>query len=244
MRRDAIVEIMQGQGYTTVQYLCDTLHFSTATINRDLNLLAKQQILRRSYGGAELITERHVPVPFRTHKARIEKRLIARRAAELADDGDTVFIDASTTAQYMAQYLTQKKNLTVITNNMAVAAYLSEYGVECICLGGQVLESPSMLGGDDTVEAAARYRADKLFFATRGMTADGLVGGSIFTAVHRAMMRGSARKYYLIDHAKFTADCKIVLCTLDEVDCVISDTPFPEELQAQHPETEFLSAGE
>ena len=51
MRRDAIVEIMQGQGYTTVQYLCDTLHFSTATINRDLNLLEQTKQIHRTWGG-------------------------------------------------------------------------------------------------------------------------------------------------------------------------------------------------
>ena len=67
-------------------------------------------------------------------------------AASLVEDGDTIFIDASTTTQTMAQYLIGRQNLTVITNNMALATYLSECEVSVICLGGNVLANEDLLG--------------------------------------------------------------------------------------------------
>lgn len=240
LRRDAIIEIMQIQGYTTVQYLTETLHYSTATINRDLNILQNQHVIKRSYGGAELIKNQGVPLIFRYNKAKTEKRHIGKTAASFVEDGDTIFIDASTTTQCMVQYLTERKNLTVITNNMAVATYLSEYKINAICLGGTVIETPYMLGGDQTVENIMKYRADKMFFATRGVTPDYKISGSIYYLVHKNMMQNSSKIYYLVDHEKVNVECNTILCSFEKVDCVISDYQFPEELRREYQGTEFV----
>ena len=223
-----------------MQYLTETLHYSTATINRDLNILQNQHIIKRSYGGAELVKNKGIPVIFRYNKAKTEKRHIGMKAASFVEDGDTIFIDATTTTQCMAQYLTERKNLTVITNNMAVATYLSEYKMNIICLGGNVIESPCMLGGDQTVENVMKYRADKMFFSTRGITPDNKIAGSIFYLVHKNMMQNAGRIYYLVDHEKINVDCNTVLCSFDEIDCIISDYKFPEEMMQKYQDTEFV----
>lgn len=240
LRRDAIIEIMQKQGYTTVQYLTKALHYSTATINRDLNILQNQHIIKRSYGGAELVKNKGIPVIFRYNKAKTEKRHIGMKAASFVEDGDTIFIDATTTTQCMAQYLTNRKNLTVITNNMAVATYLSGYKINTICLGGAIVEPPCMLGGDQTVENIMKYRANKMFFSTRGITPDNKIAGSIYYLIHKIMMQNSSRIYYLVDHEKVHVDCNTILCTFEEVDYVISDYLFTEELAQKYPDTTFV----
>ena len=154
--------------------------------------------------------------------------------------GDTIFIDASTTTECMAQYLAERKNLTVITNNMAAAAYLSECGVRVICLGGEVLEMPCMLGGDQTVEDVERYRADKMFFSTRGITCRDEIGGSIYYLVHKAMMRQAGKRYYLADHEKVHIECNAILCSFDQVDGIVSDYDFPGEVKQAHPGVRFI----
>jgi DeoR/GlpR family transcriptional regulator of sugar metabolism len=240
IRRDEILEIIRNQGYTTVQYLTDTLHYSTATINRDLNILQGQKLIKRSYGGAELNTEQRIPVLFRYHKSKVEKRMLGMTAASMVHDGDTIFIDASTTTQTMAQYLTKYHNLTVITNNMALATYLSEQEIQVICLGGAVLEMPCMLGGDDTAEHVSRYLVDKMFFSTGGITSNGILFGSLYDSVHKAMMKNAKKVYYLVDSEKVDINRKTVLCDLNKVDVVITNHAFPDKMKAQYANTKFV----
>ena len=95
-RLNEILEIVKKYGYVTVKYLVGALHYSNATINRDLNLLEKQGRIVRSYGGVEVVENTGgVPLPFRYHKMHAEKLKIAKRASELVKDGETLFIDDS-----------------------------------------------------------------------------------------------------------------------------------------------------
>ena len=238
-RRDKIVGIIRKQGYTTAKYLTEILDYSTATINRDLNALQTQGVVIRSYGGVELKNHGSIPLMFRYNKAKLEKRLIAKRASELVMDGDIIFIDGSTTTEYMMYYLTEKKRITVISNNIAVIAYLSQYDIRCICLGGEVSEAPYILDGVDTVESAQRYMADKMFFSVGSL--DSL--GNIYTTYNltlSTMMRNSKEKFLLIDHEKIGKAGKRSICSLDSIDSVISDGEFSENIKKTFPKTKFV----
>ncbi|MBQ8208006.1 MAG: DeoR/GlpR transcriptional regulator [Clostridia bacterium] len=242
-RLDEILKIITRYKYVTVKFLTDELHYSTATINRDLNILAEQKLITRHYGGAELADNKGVPLRFRHHKMRAAKNKLGKAAAELIGDGDTVFIDATTTTQCIAQYITDKKDITVISNNMALIAYLSEYGVRCICLGGAVYEAPSMLCNMDTIEMASKYRADKHFFTSGGVTADGrIIGGEAYALLRNAMTDNSEKSYFLVDHAKYEKPLGIrTWCTIGDISAVISDFDFPEETKEKYKSTEFIT---
>ena len=108
-----IAEILEQNGFVTVKHLTEQLHYSTATINRDLNKMQSQGILRRSFGGAELVAEKRVPLHFRYSQMRPVKNKIGKKAAGLIQNGDTVFIDCSTTAQCIGKYITDRKDLKV-----------------------------------------------------------------------------------------------------------------------------------
>lgn len=240
-RLDIILDILKEQGYVTVKYLTEQLHYSTATINRDLNDLKKQKLIRRHYGGAELIEQKGTPLVFRYHKMRPVKNIIGKKAAEFIEDGDTVFIDASTTCQCIGQYITKKKDITVITNNMILASYLSEHNIKCICLGGSVVEIPYMLGGPDTVEQARKYHADKVFFATGGITEKGLItDGEIHHYLRYTMLKNSDKVFYLADHNKVNKKWNRVVCDFSSIDCVISDYAFSDEIKNKFENTEFI----
>lgn len=240
IRQDEIVKILKKQGYVTVEFLTKELHYSTATINRDLNMLQKQQLIKRSYGGAELIEQHGVRLPFRYHQMRIEKRKIGCAAAELIQPGDTVFVDASTTSQSMAQALADIEGVTVITNNMALATYLSEHGVKVICLGGPVYEAPCMLFGNETILNAAMYRADKMFFSTGGVTHDGRICDSSYSLLFRTMAENADKVYYLADHNKIDVQTTGYLFDFSSIDGVISDYDFPKETKRKFPDTAFI----
>ncbi len=241
-RLDQILKIITINKYVTVQFLKDELHYSTATINRDLNILAEQKLIKRHYGSAELSSDHSVPLRFRHHKMRAAKNKLGRAAAALVSDGDTIFIDATTTTQCMAQFLTEKKDITVISNNMALIAYLSEYGINSICLGGMVAEAPSMLCGIDTVEMVSKFKADKHFFTSGGVSPEGRIwGGELYAMLRKVMRENSEYSYYLVDHAKYEEPHgKRTWCSFEEVDGVICDFDFPEETKEKYKHTQFI----
>lgn len=242
-RINIITEILQKNGFVTVKFLTEELHYSTATINRDLNSMENQQIVKRSYGGVELAEQKTVPLYFRYSKLRPIKNKIGKKAAEFVKDGDTIFIDCSTTAQYMGNYITDRKDLTVITNNITLASFLSEYGITAICLGGKIMEPPSMVYSMETVENAKKYGADKLFFSPGAITMDGKIGSSNYEEhilMIKAMMENSTETYMLCDHNKIAPMCKRYLCTLEETDTVITDFEFPKDVKESYPKTVFI----
>ncbi len=240
-RLDEILEILKASGYVTVKYLTERLHYSTATVNRDLNILEKQKLVHRTYGGVELVEKKGVTLPFRYHKMKSTKARLARVASELVRDGDTVFLDASTTTEYISHYLVDKKDITVITNNIATVLFLSDRGVKVICLGGRIAEPPSMLSGEDTFDMAERYNADICFFSTGGFTRDGVVEGSyVYGQLHRVMRRNSKKVWFVADHDKLKESFPLNQCTFAELDGVISDYEFEDELKKKFPNCVFL----
>ena len=239
-RQDEILAILEKYQYVTVAYLIEKLCYSSATINRDLNVLEKRQLVRRSYGGVELVESGAVPLVFRQHKQHRAKEKIAQKAAEFVCDGDVLFIDGSTTAQHMGPYLAEKSDITVITNNITLVSYLSDLGVQCVVLGGRILEAPSMTGSIDTIDMARTYRADKAFFSTGGVTDDGSIcGGGIYYELYRVMMQNSKQSFYLVDNNKRNQSLSKVLCDFSEVDYVISDCDFS-LLQDRYADTQFI----
>lgn len=239
-RREEILAILEQHQYVTVAYLMERLRYSSATINRDLNALEKRQLVRRSYGGVELEESRAVPLVFRQHKQHHAKECIAQRAAAFVEDGDVLFIDGSTTAQHMGRYLAEKERLTVITNNITLAASLSDRGIECVVLGGRIVEQPSMTGGVDTVDMARRYRVSKVFFSTGSVADDGTIGsGDLYYELLRVMIQHADKAYFLIDKEKLNNRGHKVLCDFGAVDGVISDYDFS-ALAAIYPETQLI----
>ena len=242
-RLDSILKIVEKYGYVTVKHLVSALHYSNATINRDLNELEARRLVKRSYGGVELAETVGIKLPFRYHKMHVEKMKLAQAAAEMIKDGETVFIDAATTTEHIADFLLEKKNITVITNNLAIVMRLSEHNINVICLGGKVLEPPCMLDGIDAVENAAKYHADKMFFATGYASDDGWVGaGSGYYMLHKTMAQNSEKVYYLADHEKFvpTIGSRRKLMDFSALAGIISDREIDESMKKKYPHLEFI----
>ena len=245
-RIDAVYNIIKENGYVTVKYLVEEMHYSNATINRDLNILEKQDLIKRSYGGVEIVEQKEVPLDFRYHKMKSAKNKMGKKAAELICDGDTVFIDGSTTTESIGKYITNKKDITVITSNLALVLYLSEFNIHTVCLGGSVVEIPYMLGGQIAVENAMKYHADKAFFSTGVLSLDGKIGSITwdsgnFRLLHQVMMNNSKVNCCIMDHEKVGIDYKSILCSVDDVDYLITDYKFDEKFCADFKNTKIIT---
>lgn len=240
-RIDLILDLIKEHGYVTVKYLCEKLHYSTATINRDLNDLQNQKLIVRRYGGAEIVSQKGTPLVFRYHKMRPVKRILAKKATELVENSMTLFIDGTTTTHYMGEYLDKFENLTVITNNMNLASHLSEKGVKVISLGGRIIEPPDMTGGIDAETIAQSYTADMFFFSTGGISSDGKIfDNDTYMNLRKIMITNSQKSVLLIDHQKIDAICNRMLCDLSGIDIIITDYIFSDEVKNKFTDTRFI----
>lgn len=241
-RLDKIIDILKSIHYTTVDYLVEQIHYSPASIRRDLALLEKQGLVKRSYGGVEILEENITPFKFRQHSMKSEKNKIAAAAAELVKNGDTVFLDASTTTQYMGHYLIEKKNICVVTNNMMLASYLKEHGVDVYCTGGMLTELPGSLTGAIAANTFSLFRADIMFFSEDGIDDNGniTVDPEEHYIYKKAMLENSDKSVFLCGSDKIGRHSKLVQCNLSEIDYFISNTYLDDTLKEKYPNTQFI----
>jgi len=244
LRQEQILNILEKRGYVTVRYLVDHLHYSSATINRDLNKMETLGVVKRSYGGVEAAKKGHLPaLSQRQFYMKIEKRRIAREASALIHNGDTIFLDGSTTVQYILPFLSEKKELRIITNNVRLVIELADLDVDVICLGGRISERPHVLDSDETVENAQKFHADKMFFSVDSITADGYVRGAHYL-LYKTMFKNSDEAYLLTDQTKVVDRLDVKLCDFSALSGVISDFEFPEETKKAYPNVKFICARE
>ena len=244
LRQDQILHILEKEGYVTVRYLVEALHYSSATINRDLNAMEALKLVKRSYGGVEAAKRGHLPaLTQRQYYRKKEKRRVAKAAAGLIQNGDTVFLDGSTTVQYILPFLAEKKGLHVITNNLRLAMELGSLDMEVTCLGGRVSERPYVLYGEETVENAQRYQVNKMFFSVDAVTLDGYIHSSHYL-LYKTMLKNSDEAYFLTDSTKVTDRLDLKLCDFSALAGVISDFEFPEETRKAYDRTKFICAKE
>ncbi len=241
-RMNEIIWILKSTHYATVDYLVERIRYSPASIRRDLTLLEKQGLVKRSHGGVEINQENATPFKFRQHSMKAEKNKIAQYASILIKDGDIVFIDGSTTTQYLGHHITNKKDICVITNNMMLASDLREHGIEVYCTGGLVTESPGTLSGMITAKVFSSFHADIMFFSTDGIDEKGVITikPEGYYMHNRAMLDNSDKHVYMCSSDKVGRSVKIVQCDLGEVDYFISDKRMNEDLIKKYKNTEFV----
>ena len=241
-RMDQIMKILKSNHYVTVDYLVEQIRYSPASIRRDLTLLEKQGLVQRSYGGVKLKDENTSPFRFRQHSMKIAKNAIAKKAASLVKDNDTIFLDGSSTTQYIGHFLIEKKNITVITCNMMLADFLSEHGIKTYCTGGRVVEYPGILGGQFMLDSLKKLNVDIAFFSSSSFSVDGKVIslGEAGAYNHKVFREISKKLVYLCGSDKFDTKGMFVSMTLDEIDYFISDGKLPEEIKEKYNKTKFI----
>jgi len=242
IRQEQILQILKSKGYVPVSYLVDMLQYSTATINRDLNAMQTLKLVKRSHGGVEIYNHPInflPPLPIREFYHKPEKRKIAKEACELISDGDTIFLSGTTTVLYMIPFLSEKKDITVITNSVRICLELGETDLRVICLGGEISERPHVVRSDLTIENAMRFHVDKMFFSTNAITKDGLINHSL---LYHTVMKNSKEVYLLTDKTKFVDRLKQSLCDFSALTGVISNVDFSKEVKESYPNVEFILA--
>jgi DeoR family fructose operon transcriptional repressor len=206
-RKQQIVKYVQSKSHTSVQELCDLLNVSESTIRRDLTDLESQKLLKRTHGGAiDLRSVNFEPTySEKEDQFKDEKELIAKRAAEFIENGDSLIIDAGTTTFYLASELIKFKHLTVVTNSIPLMQRLSNIpDIEIVATGGVLRKNTMAFTGPLSETVLDQIRVDKAFIATNGLDfTEGLTTPNIVeAAVKQKMIHVANQVYVLADHSK------------------------------------------
>ena len=240
-RTDKILEILNQCKYTTVDHLVKELHYSPATIRRDLTHLENIGLVKKSYGGV-CINDATRPVSVRKHQNTEEKIKMCREAAELISDRTSIFIDGSTTTCFMRSFLDSPKDLVVTTSNLKLAIDLEAMGIECYTTGGRVVDT-NMLAGVYAVDTVSKMNFDMCFFSAESISKDGNIcdRGELFADLRRMVIKRSKKAVCLCDSNKLGSTSFLCLASLGDVDYVISGGTFSPEWKEQFPGTKFIT---
>lgn len=228
-REREIINLLKSKdGFITVTELCANLFASESSIRRDLKTLENKGVIKRTYGGAELVTNYSNVVSFnkRAHHNIDAKKIIAKKAASLIKDGNVIFLDQSSTALYLAAEIMDKSSLTVVTNNIVILNLLSNSSIKTVSSGGYLSpENRSCLIGTDAQYIFENTYADLVFFSTKSLSDDGIISDCTReeVAVRNAMLKNAAKKVFLCDSDKFGTRSAYKQCTLEDVDIMVSE---------------------
>lgn len=232
-RKKAILDLLNEKGYLSVEELAKAVYVSIPTIRRDLSALEKEGSIKRTHGGASPNHSFSVwPFALRNKVNLDKKRYIGKLAAELVEDGDSIFIDSSTTCLYLVKALEKKRNLNVMTNSIPIAQTLAEYnGINVECPGGRYYANSASFFNSEMDSHILQRSAGYCFMTCSGFDLQhGFTGFSnIDIPTKRAFHQQAKKTVMLMDSSKIGKACYYHVLTLDEIDILVTDRELPEE---------------
>ena len=233
-RREKILELIREDGHAKVLDLSRIFKVTEVTIRQDLEKLEIEGSITREHGGAYLknmdLNVRNFSLQNQNNLA--EKRMIARKALEFIEDGDTIILDSGSTTTELAKIITSFRNLTVITNALNIGLILgAEPGINVILTGGEFKAPTLSLTGQKAADFFQNLHVDKLFLATAGVSLkSGLTYPGISDiCVKRAMIESANVTYLLADSSKIGKNAFASLGALSLINYLITDSGIHKE---------------
>ncbi|MGL1893651.1 MAG: DeoR/GlpR family DNA-binding transcription regulator [Spirochaetaceae bacterium] len=229
-RMNAILEILNKNGKVLVKNLSKTFSVSEDQIRKDLQKLEKQDQIIRVYGGAELKRD-HFKDEGMSERKKInieKKKIIAKKAFDIIEENDNIFLDVSSINIFLAQYLAQStKTVTIITNTLDIIKILADsINIKIIVIGGLYNNNLGGCVGSSSIQNIKSYRVNKVFMGCSGIN---LSDNSIMTTdledvdSKKTIIDISEKSYLIIENKRFTNDALCRFSTTDEIDGIITE---------------------
>lgn len=234
-RLDQILSLVQERGRVSVSELSQIFDVSAVTIRNDLSNLEQRGLVLRTHGGAMMIPDSYQEPAFALRKRlhSVEKDRIARQAAQLIRDGDSIALDASTTAWHIARYLKDRHELTVLTNGLYIALELADSpGVTVVMPGGMLRSGSNSLVGNLGADIFNNYHVQKGFLGAWGLTLqEGLTDLNQYEVdLKRLIVARSKEVIAILDSSKWGQVAFSTFAPVEQIDRVISNEPVPAEM--------------
>lgn len=234
-RHLTILRTLQLHGFASVPKLSKSLLVSEMTVRRDLKRMEEAQQIKRVHGGAvPLVSAGEEPVfSIRATSSLSAKQAIARLAADLVVEGETIALDVGSTALELAKLLIEK-TVTVVTPNVyAMNLLLGHPNVTVVCPGGVMRPFEGSLVGSITQEVLRRFNVDQFFMGIAGLDGSrGVTEYSIEDATVKQVIAKNAKQTIgLVDSSKFGRTTFATVGEIGMLDVLVTNGPISEEMR-------------
>lgn len=241
-RKNDILNRISQNGKVLVNELAEIYNVSEATVRRDIRELEEKGLLTRTFGGAIPLDYKRFEPSFNEKEERYleEKRSIGKYAASLIQDEDTILLDSGTTTLQVARNL-KAKNTKVLTNSIDILLELGmRDDIEVFVIGGSFRKNTRSLVSPSSADLIKNYRVDKAFIGVNCISLkNGLTTPNQIEAVtKKAMMNISSNVYVLCDNSKFNKTTFSRICSLDQIDTIITDPNIDNDTLQQYKEAD------
>lgn len=238
-RRQSLMDLLRKQPGLRVPEIAQTLGVSEGTVRNDLNALEGDGHLTRVHGGAVLNDAKNstsAAFGIRHQEHSEEKNLVGRKAAELINDGDSILLDASSTAYYLALNLKERSRLRVVTNGIEIARLLAQDTSNTVILiGGVVSSDGSSVTGLLSEQIMSELRIQKAFVSCSGFSLD-----SGMTEVHleeaqlkRKAIESARQVFALVDSSKMGHEDLTPFARPQQITHLFTDTGITDEWKSR-----------
>lgn len=238
-RRQSLLELLRKQPGMRVTEIAQMLDVSAGTVRNDLNALEDEGSLRRVHGGAVITSQdqfQNNSFVRRYNNNSAAKLAIAREAAKLVNDRDSILLDASSTAYYLARELSAKSKLRVLTNGFEVARELAQNpGNTVILIGGVVNNDSASVTGLLSEQIIAEMHIEKAFFSCSGFSVERGMTEILFeeAQLKRKAIESSRHVFALIDSSKFGKEDLTPFARPSQIIHLFTDSDATEEWKAR-----------
>ena len=230
-RDERILGLLEGRELVSVGELAEHLGVSAVTVRKDLDRLVRSAVIERVRGGARLRSAEEGPLAERLGQRVGAKRAVARRAAELVGADAVIVIDSSSTGYYLALELSDRTDVTVVTNSLRVASQLAERnGPAVVVLGGTVRRTSFSTVGFPAEVLRGYGTIDLAFLGVSALSPEqGLLERSFSEAeTKRAMASAAQLVIGLFDSSKASGFGQHAVVPATDVSRLITDDEFSE----------------
>jgi DeoR/GlpR family transcriptional regulator of sugar metabolism len=240
-RQSRLKDLLARRGMSDLDSLSAELNVSQSTIRRDVELLVRGGLVKRTHGGVIWVGDRSDsngsrPYAFDQRLAYQPeaKRAIAGAARKLVRPGQTILLDGGTTTFHLAQELLGQP-LQLVTNSLPIAnLFLNDENVELILVGGLMYPRYGVLLGPMAETELGNIHAQTLFISVAGVHDGALYNQNLLLVqAERRMIEQAQQVVLLVDSGKFGQQALARLGELDEVDVVVSDAAMREDYREQ-----------
>jgi len=242
-RHQQIMKLLHENQSVKTTDLIAQFGVSFETIRRDLEYLEQEGFLKRVHGGATLPAadyQKELPFTVREMKRHQEKRELAQIALRYVEEGQSLFMDVSTTnTEFAKALMTRIDRLTILTNSFQIASILMEKPhFTIIFVGGVVRNSEHCVVGDFAESFVTQFHADLFFMSVSGISlTEGLTDYGLSEIQLKKKMLARAHKVIVLaDSSKFNAVSLTPVCGLDQIERIVTDSGLGNDVLEQYRE--------
>ena len=229
-RRNAILTKLTVEGKVIVADLSQEFSVTEETIRRDLERLENDGLAKKTYGGAVANKNPNTDLPYSVRtRANVEKKQrIAEIIGDMINDGDYIMLDASSTAIFVAKYIKNKKNITLITNSVEILLELADKeDWNILSTGGSLRKGALSLVGASAEKMIRGFHVDLAVCSAKGLDIKMGVTDSNEkdSQIKQAIFSAAEKRVLAVDSTKFDKISFVKVCEASEVDLVVTDEP-------------------